>query len=267
MVGEVKKRPYGQGESMSVSAVSSSSSAYWEEMLNRTKESSSTQQNDLASQLFGDLDSDGNGALSLEESGLDQDLYSSIDTDGDGSISQTELQQAIELQQTAMFTNMQLSEQNLSTAQSKNVEQTTASEQPSAQEMLSAIMSGQTPPPPPAASESQTAAESNSDDMFASFFSELDSDGSDSISVAESGLNQSVFDSMDTDQDGTVSSDELFAALEKQRQTLGGFTDSSSSLTSASLAQGFLTALANNAYQTASQTAGAAATQSVEITA
>ncbi len=162
---------------------------------------------------------------------------------------------------------MQLSEQNLSTAQSKNVEQTTASEQPSAQEMLSAIMSGQTPPPPPAASESQTAAESTSDDMFASFFSELDSDGSDSISVAESGLNQSVFDSMDTDQDGTVSSDELFAALEKQRQTLGGFTDSSSSLTSASLAQGFLTALANNAYQTASQTAGAAATQSVEITA
>jgi hypothetical protein len=88
---------------MSVSALSSSSSSYWEKMLAQMKSSSGTQaQDDLAGKLFGDLDSDGDGALSLAETGLSSNLYNSIDTDGDGSVSQTELQKAIETQRNAM---------------------------------------------------------------------------------------------------------------------------------------------------------------------
>ena len=44
---------------MSVSALSSSSSSYWEKMLAQMKGSSESQaQDNLASKLFGDLDSD-----------------------------------------------------------------------------------------------------------------------------------------------------------------------------------------------------------------
>lgn len=78
---------------MSVSALSSSSSSYWEKMLAQMKGSSESQaQDNLASKLFGDLDSDGDGTLSLSETGLSKDLYSNLDTDGDGTVTQTELQ-------------------------------------------------------------------------------------------------------------------------------------------------------------------------------
>ena len=88
---------------MSVSALSSSSSSYWEKMLAQMKSSSESQSQDsLAGKLFGDLDSDGDGTLSLSETGLSDDLFSSLDTDGDGAVTQTELQQAIETQRKAM---------------------------------------------------------------------------------------------------------------------------------------------------------------------
>ena len=94
---------------MSVSALSSSSSSYWEKMLAQMKGSSESQaQDNLASKLFGDLDSDGDGTLSLSETGLSKDLYSNLDVDGDGTVTQTELQKAIETQRNAMFTSMQL---------------------------------------------------------------------------------------------------------------------------------------------------------------
>ena len=78
----------------------------------------------------------------------------------------------------------------------------------------------------------------------------------------ETGLSQSVFDSMDTDQNGSVSADELAAALEKQRETMGSGQGSTKRT---QMAQSFLSAIANNAYQTLSQTTSA--TQSVEAVA
>ena len=49
---------------MSVSALSSSSSSYWEKMLAQMKGSSESQtQDNLAGKLLGDLDSDGDGTL------------------------------------------------------------------------------------------------------------------------------------------------------------------------------------------------------------
>ena len=98
--------------------------------------------------------------------------------------------------------------------------------------------------------------------MASNLFSSLDSDSSDGLSVDETGLSQSVFDSMDTDQNGSVSADELAAALEKQRETM---SSGQGSAQRTQMAQSFLSAIANNAYQTLSQTTSA--TQSVEAVA
>ena len=211
---------------MSVSALSSSSSSYWEKMLAQMKGSSEAQsQDNLASKLFGDLDSDGNGALSLDESGLSSDLYKKLDTDGDGSVSQTELQKAIETQRNAMFTNMQMGQSQAA--------QTAASTQPTAKDLLSAIMSGQVPGGMHGAGHGGKGG-----DLASKLFSSLDSDGSGGLSIDETGLSQSVFDAMDTDQNGTVSSDELAAALKKQREAMNNGSQNSQNQSSAQNSSG-----------------------------
>ena len=196
---------------MSVSALSSSSSSYWEKMLAQMKGSSESQtQDNLAGKLFGDLDSDGDGTLSLTETGLSEDLYTSMDSDGDGAVSQTELQKSIETQRNAMFTSMQLGQDQTSSSTT-----TSSTGQPNAQELLSSIMNGQVP-----GGAGGGAPEGTGDDLASNLFSDLDSDSSGSLSASETGLSQSSFDAMDTDQDGSVSAEELSAALEKQRQAM-----------------------------------------------
>ena len=196
---------------MSVSALSSSSSSYWEKMLAQMKGSSESQtQDNLASKLFGDLDSDGDGTLSLSETGLSENLYSNLDTDGDGTVTQTELQKGIETQRNAMFTSMQLGQ-----SQTVSSMASSSSAQPSAQEMLSSIMNGEVPGGAPGG-----GPEGTGDDLASKLFSDLDSDSSGGLSASETGLSQSNFDAMDTDQDGSVSAEELSAALEKQRQAM-----------------------------------------------
>ena len=185
-------------------------------MLAQAKKSSqSGSQDDLAEKLFGDLDSDGSGSLSLSETGLSSDLFNSIDADGDGTVTQTELQKAIETQRKAMLTNMQLGTQDQGTAQSS------AAQKPDAQELLASIMNGQMPQPPTQNSSTSTSGD-KSDDLISKLFSDLDADGSSGLSLEETGLSQSAFDAMDTNQDGSVSADELAAAMEKQRQAMSG---------------------------------------------
>lgn len=198
---------------MSVSALSSSSSSYWEKMLAQMKGSSESQsQDNLAGKLFGDLDSDGDGTLSLSETGLSKDLYSKLDADGDGTVTQTELQKAIETQRNAMFTNMQLGQ-----SQTGSSTDATSTGQPNAQELLSSIMSGQTP----SANGSQASASGHKHHgLAAKLFSALDADSSGGLSMEETGLKQADFDAIDTDHDGSVSAEELGAALKKQREAM-----------------------------------------------
>ena len=204
---------------MSVSALSSSSSSYWEKMLAQMKGSSESQSQDsLAGKLFGDLDSDGDGSLSLSETGLSKDLYSKIDADGDGSVTQSELQKAIETQRNAMFTTMQLGQSQNETSSSTD---TSTTGQPTAKDLLSSIMNGEVPGGMHGAGKGNQA-QGSGDDLASKLFSALDSDGSDGLSVDETGLSQSVFDSMDLNQDGSVSAEELTSALEKQRQAMMG---------------------------------------------
>ncbi len=200
---------------MSVSSLSSTSSSYWEKMLAQMKGSSESQaQDNLASKLFGDLDSDGDGTLSLSETGLSKDLYSNLDTDGDGTVTQTELQKAIETQRNAMFTSMQLGQ-----GQTDVSTNAAASGQPNAQDLLASIMSGQVPGGTRGAGRG-AGSQGSGDDLASKLFSALDSDGSSGLSASETGLSQSNFDAMDTDQDGSISAQELSAALEKQRQAM-----------------------------------------------
>ena len=201
--------------SMSVSALSSSSSSYWERMLAQMKGSSESQaQDNLASKLFGDLDSDGDGTLSLSETGLSKDLYSNLDVDGDGTVTQTELQKAIETQRNAMFTSMQLGQ-----SQTGSSTDAPSTGQPNAQDLLSSIMSGQIPGGTGGAGRGK-GSKGSGDDLASKLFSALDSDGSSALSAEETGLSQSDFDAIDTDHDGSVSAEELGAALDKQRKAM-----------------------------------------------
>ena len=203
---------------MSVSALSSSSSSYWEKMLAQMKGSSESQsQDNLAGKLFGDLDSDGDGTLSLSETGVSKDLYSKMDSDGDGAVSQTELQKAIETQRNAMFTSMQLGQSQTGTSTEASSTEASSTGKPSAQELLSSIMNGQVPGGTHGAGHGKRG-----EGLASKLFSSLDSDSSGGLSVDETGLSQSVFDSMDTDQDGSVSADELAAALKKQHEAMMG---------------------------------------------
>ena len=200
---------------MSVSALSSSSSSYWEKMLAQMKGSSESQaQDNLASKLFGDLDSDGDGTLSLSETGLSKDLYSNLDTDGDGLVTQTELQKAIETQRNAMFTSMQMGQ-----SQTGSSTDATSTGQPNAQNLLSSIMSGQVPGGTGGAGRGK-GSKGSGDDLASKLFSALNSDGSSALSAEETGLSQSDFDAIDTDHDGSVSAEELGAALDKQREAM-----------------------------------------------
>ena len=218
---------------------------------------------DLASKLFSALNSDGSSGLSADETGLSQSDFDAIDTDHDGSVSADELSAALDKQREAMKAGLQ-SEQSQSTSQSQT-DSTNSSDQSDAQSLLSSIMNGQMPPPP--MQRQGASGQSGSDDLSTNLFSSLDSDSSGGLSADETGLSQSVFDSMDVNQDGSVSADELATALEKQRAAMMGNGQNSGQGSSkrTEMAQNFLSAMANNAYQTLSQTT--AATQSVEAVA
>ncbi len=199
----------------SIEALSSTTSTYWEEMFGKTKSAPGQKGDDLASKLFTDLDADGDNALSLEESGLDQKTYDSMDADQDGMVSLAELENALELQRAAVMTRTKMGDDMPPPSQ--------GGEKPDAQELLASLMNGESLEN----SGATAVAAGTSDDLASQLLAELDGDDDDeAASVAESGEGaQTVFDAMDTDQDGTVSPAELAAALEKHRESMGGERD------------------------------------------
>lgn len=192
---------------MSISSIGSqSSSSSWEEILSGSRtENSSKKDDDLATKLFQDLDTDQNGGIGFKESGLSQSQFDALDTDQDGTVSLAELQAGLEIQRQAFFTSMKM--ENSQNASTTSTEETAQSQ---AQSMLSAIMNGKPLPPPPGGSDKE-------DDLASKIFANLDADKSGGLDVAESGLSQSTFDEMDADQNGVVSMEELSAALEKKK--------------------------------------------------
>ena len=211
---------------------------------------------DLAVQLFSDLDSDGDGSLSLKESGLAQDQYDALDTDKNGGVSQAELEKAIETQRAAMATRMMLDEGAAPPAAD-------GASKPDAQDLLASILNGTLPPPPPMG-EHDAAGRQN---FVSAILEDLDSDDSGDLSLDESGLSQSTYDSLDTNMDGTVSAEELAAAFP---QPVSASDSAEAGSTASGLitskARDFLSMLANNAYLAASQASDAASLLSINAT-
>ena len=149
--------------------------------------------NDAATHMISDLDSDGDGALSLAEatatgSSKAAEAFAALDSDGDGSLTTGELASSLE--------------------------------------QMGPPPSGRPhggPPPggPPAGGRS-------SSDIASGIMSAVDSDDDGGISLSEitsvtntdeSSETQSAFSSLDTDGDGKLSMAELTAALDKYLQT------------------------------------------------
>jgi hypothetical protein len=207
----------------SISALSSAAaSPYWEDIFGASKSASAQKGDNLATKLFGDLDADGSGGISLKESGLDQETYAAVDTDQDGDVSLAELETALELQRSAMITTMKMAGQEGPPPAEDNGK-------PDAQELLASIMSGQAPGRSASGSEESGAA------------------------AGGTGSGQTVYDAMDTNQDGVVSLEEFAASLEKQKEAMSN--DISAAVgTSGNRTQSVLSALANNAYNAVTRT-------------
>ncbi|GEM_PF-3863468 len=83
---------------MEISSLSSSSYSYYLNLFGQTTEDESVESGSdeffeqMSSEVVGELDSDEDGLLSLEESQLDQETFDALDTDQDGMVSATELQ-------------------------------------------------------------------------------------------------------------------------------------------------------------------------------
>ena len=202
---------------MSISALSSTGSLSWEEMMQMTNARASQKSDDLGSKIFKDLDTDSNGAVSLKESGLSQETYDAMDTDKSGTVSLVEMEKAIELQRASMHTRMKLEgqEQTQSQAQAQ-----TETGKPSAQGLLASILNGNPLAPAQGSFGGLNGAGANGEELFAKILADLDSDKSGGISSAESGLSQEIFDTLDLDKDGNVSAEEFASALEKQKTAM-----------------------------------------------
>lgn len=198
---------------MSISALSSTGSLSWEEMMQMTNARASQKSDDLGSKIFKDLDTDSNGAVSLKESGLSQETYDAMDTDKSGTVSSAEMEKAIELQRASMHTRMKLEGQEQAQAQ-------TETGKPSAQGLLSSILNGNPLAPAQGSFGGLNGAGANGEELFAKILADLDSDKSGGISSAESGLSQEIFDTLDSDKDGSVSAEEFASALEKQQTAM-----------------------------------------------
>jgi Ca2+-binding EF-hand superfamily protein len=226
---------------MSITALSSTvSNSYWEEFFNLSNSQKNQKSEDLSTSLFSDLDTDSDGKVSMQESGLSQQTFDALDTDQDGSVSLEELENALELKRAAMFTRMKLNEEEEQTARPQQNDRT---EKPDAKELLAAIMNEEVP------QADRSEAGGNVWQDFSSILStELDTEAGDDLNSNEN--SQSIYDAMDTNQDGEVSAEELAAALEKQKEAT---TTNSNNTNMSGKAKDFLLSLANKAYSAISQ--------------
>jgi len=214
-----------------------------------TQSTKSMQQVDtaeFASSMLESLDTDGDGALSIEETDLSEDMFANFDTDGDGLHSLEELESALsEIPSGAQGPSgpppggpppsggqMDASEASSSLISSLDtdgdgvlsIEETDLSEElfaeidsdgdgVLAQEEVETFMSenapdaaGTAPPPPPSGVDSEQAA--------SDLLSSLDTNSDGVLSIEETDLSEELFAELDTDGDGYHSTEEIQAAME-----------------------------------------------------
>lgn len=183
---------------MAITSIGTQSSDWASQLLETVRDRNSGKGDDLADKLMGDLDTDGDSVLSLEESGLSESAFNAADTDGDGKVSAQELADALAKERAEMMAG---SATNGASLLGTLLSQAGVSAPPQGM--------GQTPPPPP-----------DEGKMAEDIISSLDQDGDSALSLDESGLTEEVFNTLDTDGDGVVSATELAEGLKAEREKM-----------------------------------------------
>ena len=205
---------------MSISAISSTGSyAFLDRLvMNSMNKSSKTQgtgtdASDFAAKIISNEDKNGDGKISASESALDSTRFNELDADSDGMITSEELVSSVK--------------QNEKLGNG-----------------MTGVQGMQGPPPPPPPDSSQMA----SDIMESS-----DTDGNGVLSVSETGLSSEEFSILDTDGDGSVTTDELKSGLEarkaemdKERETMASEANQSTTSTDTTSLEALLKSLTTN---------------------
>lgn len=191
-----------------------------------------------------ELDADGDGQLTVEESEVSAELFNQADSDGDGFVTEEELlammqkvrphgppPQNIEDSELAEPDGEELAARILSrhdadgdgvlTLEESGVDAAAFSQADTdgdglvTKEELVAMVEGGKPegPPPGMDGEMGPPPGGSVGDMAAAIMEELDSDSDGGLSSSETAASEEVFDAMDTNEDGVVSQAELEAAM------------------------------------------------------
>ena len=137
------------------------------------------------------LTTNNDSSLSIDELGVTEKEFSTLDTDSDGLVTQDEIASAIDSKLSSFDGTM-----------------------PSKDEFASLLSDlGLEMPPPPSKSDENSAM---SDEFSSMIMSNYDSNGDSLLSSDEvSLLSDDEFSALDTNSDGTISADELSAAVEQ----------------------------------------------------
>lgn len=152
--------------------------------------------NNISRSLITQNDSNNDSSLSIEELGINEEQFSALDGNGDSLVTQDEIASAID-NKLASFNG----------------------EMPSKEEFASLLSDlGLEMPKPPESKENSATG----DDFSSLIMSKFDSDGDSLLSSSEvSLLSDEEFSSLDTNSDGSISSDELSSAYEQVASASG----------------------------------------------
>jgi hypothetical protein len=177
-----------------------------------------------------ELDTDGDGALSVEESGVSSELFNQADSNGDGLVSEEELLAMMQSfrpsgpppeadpaeMAAGIIEENDANGDGVLTLEDGGIVEAilnAADEdedgEVTEEELVAMMEEGRPQGPPPEMDQAGGTA----GDMAAQIMEELDSDGDGGLSIGETAASEEEFDALDTNEDGIVSQAELEAAM------------------------------------------------------